>query len=259
VKTVLNRYEKATGQQLSPGKCSLLLGNKCTEEVGQEVASILNIQTVGFEEEYLGLPVPEGRMKDGKFQPVKEKLKKKFSDYAEKYSSSGAKDVLIKSVIQAISTYPMSVFKFSEGFCEELMKLTRDFWWGDENERRKMHWMSWDKLTRRKGQGGMGFRDLHLFNQAMLAKQAWRLIAFPDSLCARLLKAKYYPSGELTDTAFIKNPSPCWQGIMHGLELLKKGIIWRIGNGEKVRIWRDNWIPRGDMKVTTNMTNSRVR
>lgn len=140
----------------------------------------------------------------------------------EKYSSSGAKDVLIKSVIQAIATYSMSVFKFSEGLCEDLMKLTRDFWWGDENDRRRMHWMSWDKVTRRKGQGGMGFRDLHLFNQALLARQAWRLIAFPDGLCARLLKAKYYPNGELTDTAFIRNPSPCWQGIMYGLELLKR-------------------------------------
>jgi hypothetical protein len=120
----------------------------------------------------------------------------------------------------------MSVFKFSAGLCEELMKITRDFWWGDENDRRRMHWMSWDNLTKRKGQGGMGFRDLHLFNQALLPRQAWRLIAFPNSLCARLLKAKYYPSGELTDTAFVKNPSPGWQGIMHGLELLKKGIIW---------------------------------
>jgi hypothetical protein len=122
-------------------------------------------------------------MKDGKFQPVKEKLKKKFSDYAEKYSSSGAKEALIKSVIQAIPTYPMSVFKFTEGLCDELMKLTRDFWWGDENERRRMHWMSWEKVTRRKGQGGMGFRDLRLFNQALLARQAWRLIAYPESLC----------------------------------------------------------------------------
>jgi hypothetical protein len=76
--------------------------------------------------------MPERRMKDGKIQPVKVKLKSKFSDYAEKYASCGAKDVLIKSVIQAIHTYPMSVFKFSEGLCEELMKLTRDFWWGDE-------------------------------------------------------------------------------------------------------------------------------
>jgi hypothetical protein len=69
----------------------VLLGNKCNEEDGQVVATILAIQSVGFEEKYLGLPVPDGRMKDGKFQPVKEKLKKKFSDYAEKYASSGAK------------------------------------------------------------------------------------------------------------------------------------------------------------------------
>jgi hypothetical protein len=46
---------------------------------------------------------------------------------------------------------------------------------------------------------------------------------------------------------------------MHCLDLLKKGIIWRTGNGEKIRIWRDNWIPRGDMKAMANMTNSRVR
>jgi formate-dependent nitrite reductase cytochrome c552 subunit len=72
VKTLLNKYELATGQCLIPGKCSLLLGNKCTENQGQVVASILVIQRVGFEEKYLGLPVPEGRMKDGKFQPVKD-------------------------------------------------------------------------------------------------------------------------------------------------------------------------------------------
>jgi hypothetical protein len=99
VKTVLNKYELATGQLLSLDKCSLLLGNKCTETIGQVVASILEVQTVGFEEKYLGLPIPKGRMKDGKFQPVKEELKKRFSDYAEKYSSSGAKDILIKSVV----------------------------------------------------------------------------------------------------------------------------------------------------------------
>jgi hypothetical protein len=46
-------------------------------------------------------------MKNGKFQPVKEKLKKKCSDYMEKYSSSGAKEVLIKSVLQSLLTYPM--------------------------------------------------------------------------------------------------------------------------------------------------------
>ena len=61
----------------------LLLGNKRTLEDGNEVALILDIQTVGFEDKYLGIPVPEGRTKDGQCQPVKEKIMKRFSDYAE--------------------------------------------------------------------------------------------------------------------------------------------------------------------------------
>jgi len=40
----------------------------------------------------------------------------------------------------------------------------------------------------------MGFRDFSLFNQAMLGKQGWRLITRPDSLCAKVLKGKYFPS-----------------------------------------------------------------
>jgi hypothetical protein len=54
---------------------------------------------------------------------------------------------------------------------------------------------------------GLGFKDLQLFNQAMLARQAWQLIQFPKNLCAPLLKAKYFPSGNLIDTAFCTNPS----------------------------------------------------
>jgi hypothetical protein len=42
-----------------------------------------------------------------------------------------------------------------------------------------------------KNEGGMGFRDFHSFNLAMLAKQSWRLITEPTSLCARVLRAKY--------------------------------------------------------------------
>lgn len=154
----------------------------------------------------------------------------------------------------------MSIFKLPLGLCDDLTSMIRGFWWGAENGKRKTAWLAWSELNLKKCCGGLGFKDLRLFNQAMLARQAWRLIAFPESLCARLLKAKYYPRGTLIDTAFCTNPSQTWQAISYGLELLKKGVIWRIGCGSQVRIWRDPWIPREhSLRVTTGQGRCRLK
>jgi hypothetical protein len=56
-------------------------GEKCTPKTGKELAKILEISTVGFEEKYLGIPVPEGHMKNGKLQPIKERYRKMFCDW----------------------------------------------------------------------------------------------------------------------------------------------------------------------------------
>ena len=115
-----------------------------------------------------------------------------------------------------------------------------DFWWGDKDEHRKVHWMSWENMTKPKRDGGIGFRDMHYFNQALLARQGWRLLQSPNSLCARVLKSKYYPNGELLNTVFSLDASPAWQGIEFGLELLKKGLIWRVGSGRKSKLRETN-------------------
>ncbi|KAI4977715.1 hypothetical protein ZWY2020_014269 [Hordeum vulgare] len=149
---------------------------------------------------------------------------------------------MIKSVAQGIPTYIMGVFKLPASMCEDLTQLVRNFWWGAKYGKRKTHWKSWEKVCDPKSRGGLGFRDFRLFNQALLARQAWRFLTRPNSVCAQVIKAKYYPNGALEDTVFTGNASSTWQAITYGLQLLKNGLIWRVGNGEYIRIWRDPWI-----------------
>jgi len=96
-----------------------------------------------------------------------------------------------------------------------------------------------------KEDGGLGFRDLHLFNMAMLARQAWRLLTSPDTLCGQVLKAKYFPNTTILQCTAREGISYSWRSILQGLQLLKQGLIWRIGNGNNTNIWADPWIPRG--------------
>ncbi|XBI13338.1 hypothetical protein VPH35_140081 [Triticum aestivum] len=88
-----------------------------------------------------------------------------------------------------------------------------------------MHWMAWWKMCVPKNQGGMGFRDIHYFNLVLLTKQAWRLLHNLDSLCVRVLKAKYFPDGDLMNASFKKGSSFTWQSIMAGVNSLKNGYI----------------------------------
>jgi hypothetical protein len=52
--------------------------------------------------------------------------------------------------------------------------------------------MSWGWMGLSKASGGMGFRDFLSFNKALLAKQAWRLWSQPESLVAKIMRAKYF-------------------------------------------------------------------
>jgi hypothetical protein len=128
----------------------------CTPDQQSRVLSVLSVTSTTIEEKYLGLPTPEGRMGKGKFKSTKESLVKRFSNWAERHMSSGVKELLIKSVAQAIPTYVMDIFKLPTGLCEEMTQLIRKFWWGEEGNQRKVHWLAWEKLIVPKCRGGNG-------------------------------------------------------------------------------------------------------
>ena len=144
--------------------------------------------------------------------------------------------------------------------CKGITDAMSQYWWGDEDNQRRMHWFAWWKICIPKERGGMDFRDVHSFNLAMLAKQFQRLIENFGSLCARVLRARYYPNGDILNTVFPSDVSPVWRGIEQGLKLLKKGLIWRVGNGKSIQIQRDQWIPRVDgLKTAQFIRRSRLR
>ena len=97
---------------------------------------------------------------------------------------------------------------------------------GVVNGERKVHWIAWDKMCAAKRDGGMGFRDPEAFNQALLAKQAWRLLRVPSSLCARVLKARYYSEGGIMNATCPDGGSYTFRSILHGRDLLRAGLVW---------------------------------
>ena len=184
LKAVLDAYCAASGQMVSVEKSSIFFSPNMKVEDKGHICTIMNIMVEALDDKYLGLPSNVGMDKSDCFQFLIDRIVMKISGWKEKLLSAGGKEILLKSVVQAIPTYAMSVFKIPKKICKGIIDAMSHFWWGDEDNQKRMHWMTWWKMCVPKDQGGMGFQDIHCFNLALLAKQAWRLLDNPDSLCA---------------------------------------------------------------------------
>lgn len=193
---------------------------------------------------YLGVPsvLPKRKSKD--FSYLLEKVWKLVQGWKGPLFSIAGKEILIKSVGQAILSYVMSVFRIPKGICDEITKSFARFWWGSKENKKKLHWCSWNKLCLPKSLGGLNFRDIEGFNQAHIVKQAWRILSYPDSLVASwFLKGIYFENSSFLEAGMGCDPSFLWKSLLWGRDLLTKGIR-RIGHDKDILIFKDPWLPK---------------
>lgn len=224
-------------------KSVVFFSNNCDEPTKQVVRSVLHIDTEALSDRYLGLPTAIGRSTSEAFDFMATRVKGLIGSWSGRQASCVGREVLIKSVAQAVPTYSMSCFLLAKTTCKKLRAAISNYWWGGSVDNRHLHWLRWERLTQHKSVGGLGFRDLHMFNKAMLGKQGWRLLTRPESLCARMLKGRYFHDGDFMGNTRRGHASHTWRAILAGKEVLAKGLIKRIGNGASTEIWNDRWIP----------------
>lgn len=124
----------------------------------------------------------------------------------DSFFSMAGKEVLIKSIGQAIPNYVMSICRFPKKLCDEITKSFARFWWGSNNRKRKMHWCRWDKFCLPKSLGDLNFRDVEGFNQTLIAKQVWRILINLESLVSRFLKGIYFSDTDILSAGLGKKP-----------------------------------------------------
>ncbi|CAL5362034.1 unnamed protein product [Camellia sinensis] len=77
-----------------------------------------------------------------------------------------------------------------------------------------------------------------------MLNEGWRLLQRPQSLVARVFKARYFPQTSFLNAVVGSNPSFTWRSIVGSRSLLNAGLRWRVGNGASISVKNDKWVPR---------------
>ncbi|XP_031116020.1 uncharacterized protein LOC116019789 [Ipomoea triloba] len=241
IKQCLVDYESMSGQVVNFHKSSVCFSRNTSVVAREEVATVLGVVQAPNFGKYLGLLSFIGREKRAVFSYIEDKIKHRIGSWSKRLLLQAGKEVLLKSVAQSMPTFSMSVFLLPESVCLSIERTMNRYWWGSGNER-GIHWKALDRLCIPKRHGGLGFKDLRAFNLAMLGKQAWRFLTRPNSLVARIYKARYFPRSSFIDATLGNCPSFCWRSIMAAHELICSGVR-RIGDGKSTLIWGHPWLP----------------
>lgn len=79
------------------------------------------VQEVDRLSKYLGLPTILGQSKTSIFACMKDGVWKKIQGWKERLLSRASKEVLIKSIIQVIPTYMMSIFRIPDSILDDTL------------------------------------------------------------------------------------------------------------------------------------------
>ena len=69
------------------------------------------------------------------------------------------------------------------------------------------------------------------------------MINNPDSLCHRVFKARFFSVFSILEARDSNVGSYAWKSILSARDVIRRGMVWRVGTGERVRIKEDRWLP----------------
>jgi len=179
----------------------------------------------------------QGKPKINTWEHTKVKLRKRM------YLSKGGRVTLIKSTLSNLPTYFLSLFPIPSSVASRIEKLHRDFLWGGIGEEFKYHLVSWSTVCSPISEGGLGIRNLRIFNQALLGKWLWRFAHEREALWRSVVDAKYGSTwvGWCSLDPHGSHGVGLWKNIRKGWSLFNSHTRFILGNGSRIRFWDDVW------------------
>ncbi|KAL2929883.1 LINE-1 retrotransposable element ORF2 protein, partial [Bienertia sinuspersici] len=215
-----NAFSKVSGLKANNSKTEVYACG-VEEEVLQQIIGESGYKRGSLPFKYLGVPICSRRIGVSQCEKLVETMTARIKTWSSRHLSFAGRSQLINSVLLSIHQYWAQVFVLPTKVLKDIEKVCRAYLWNGEWYSEAPGYVAWKNVCTRKKAGGLGFRNIHAWNTAIMTKHVWALARKQDNLWVRWIHAVYLKDNDWWD---YKPPQDCswyWKKICEVKEKVK--------------------------------------
>ncbi|GJS59063.1 RNA-directed DNA polymerase, eukaryota, reverse transcriptase zinc-binding domain protein [Tanacetum coccineum] len=198
---------------------------------------------------YLGVPLITKQPGINDCKCLVEKVKAKVNCWKNRMLTYVGRLQLISSVLSSIHVYWASVFMLPKMIINDINRLLKGFLWCQGDLTKGKAKVAWENVCLPKHQGGLGLKNLNIWNEVLMSKHLWNLASCKDSLWVQWVNVVKLKGRSIWEVNVESNSSCGWKQILSLRDKMRSHIVNQIGNGEKTFFWHDNWCDKGALSA----------
>lgn len=227
----LKGFGNCSGLNMNLQKSNIFLAGLGPQHCDNILAeSQLSLGTMPFR--YLGIPMAASSLKVQDFSPFLAALNSLFNGWRGITLSYAGKVELIRSVLQGVHCFWLSIFPIPASINSIICSLCRQFLWGSKSAQ-----VAWSEICLPLKEGGLSIRDLKAWNSALIAKILWDISSLKESLWIKWVHHHYLGRFSIWSKVVHARDSPLLKRILG----IRDRLLLSCGSAEaahsKLRDW----------------------
>ncbi|GJZ66992.1 hypothetical protein Tco_0630232 [Tanacetum coccineum] len=254
-RSICRGYDYRTPWGLLPNysKSTIIFGSMSMDEQ-QEILDCVPFKVEKLPVKYLRVPLSSKRLSVNNCKCLIDKIKNRVFNWKNNCLSYAGRLQLIASVLESIHMYWAFVFLLPKTVIKDINKVLKSFLWNQGELSKGKAKVAWLNICRPKTMGGLGLKELEVWNECMIMKHLWNIASDKNTLWVKwvnTLKLKGRSIWAINEDA---SDSWGWKNILKMREEARKFMVMKIGNSEKAYVIFDKW---SDAGILQNFITSR--
>jgi hypothetical protein len=242
IKNALLEFENLSGLRANPSKSSCFCSG-ISGRMKDAILADLQMKEGQFPVRYHGVPLISSNLSAADCGVLVEKIAGRLNSWTSKNLSFAGRLQLLNSVLYSLQVYWSSMFILPRKVIKEINPKFNRFLWNGKDESSARAKIAWDEICLPKKEGGLGLKNLDVWNVSSMMRHIWSLFARSGSIWVAWVHAYLLKGKSFWSVSIPQNCSWCWRKLLKMRNLARGFLKFEVGDGRNIHLWFDHWHP----------------